>query len=281
VIQEPTNHANVSFVGAPEVFPILAGLARREDRDGSEDQQQQQQPSASASQVATLGPSHYAQQFQIDFSTTVEDLMAAIGRFLRDNKGVRRHLTFCSLRAFRTCSHCTTIQERPELPLEAYGLFLLRADALDKEHAILLEPASLVLPLGLSLEVLHPSSRSTFLNYFAHILILWVDIFRIHYSSDGWRSRSPLIRPARSFPWGVRRASSSFLLLAFLRSLFTHYPPIKGAGGVSCRVVVPTKGVQVKFTIGPDDVVQEIKARLRHGLIFPTSQVRPLSWSVK
>lgn len=40
------------------------------------------------------------------------------------------------------------------MSLEGYGLFLLRADALEKDQAMLLEPSSLILPLGLSLEVL-------------------------------------------------------------------------------------------------------------------------------
>lgn len=40
------------------------------------------------------------------------------------------------------------------MSLEGYGLFLLRADALEKDQATLLEPSSLILPLGLSLEVL-------------------------------------------------------------------------------------------------------------------------------
>jgi hypothetical protein len=46
------------------------------------------------------------------------------------------------------------VQERAEVSLEGYGLFLLRADALEKDQATLLEPSSLILPLGLSLEVL-------------------------------------------------------------------------------------------------------------------------------
>lgn len=40
------------------------------------------------------------------------------------------------------------------MSLEGYGLFMLRADALEKDQATLLEPSSLILPLGLSLEVL-------------------------------------------------------------------------------------------------------------------------------
>jgi hypothetical protein len=59
------------------------------------------------------------------------------------------------------------VQERPELSsLEGYGLFLLRADALEKEQATYLEPSSLILPLSLSLKVptLASSSSSSALS---------------------------------------------------------------------------------------------------------------------
>jgi len=90
--------------------------------------------------------------------------------------------------------------------LEGYGLFLLRADALEKDQATLLEPSSLILPLGLSLEVL--------LFFFFIIIIafssqglgrysfLWSPtsnhIARIRSSFDRGRKRRPL-RPSISF----------------------------------------------------------------------------------
>ncbi len=46
-----------------------------------------------------------------------------------------------------------------------------------------------------------------------------------------------------------------------------------GAGGVSCRVAVPTVGVQVTANIGPDDLVLEVKQRLGLSLALPASQV--------
>lgn len=198
VVQEPENHVNVSFAEAPDVFPVLAALFQREEARrvaAGEDQQQVHGESAAAT-----ARSHFVRQFQIDFSTTVEDLTAAIIHFLRDNAG-----------------------ERAEVSLEGYGLFLLRADALEKDQATLLEPSSLILPLGLSLE-----------------------------DSLQFRPREEAAAAAQ--------AIDSFFY--------------SRAGGVSCRVAVPTVGVQVTANIGPDDLVLEVKQRLDLGLALPASQTQ-------
>lgn len=90
MVQEPENHVNVSFAEAPDVFPVLAALFQREEARrvaAGEDQQQVHGESAATAR------SHFVRQFHIDFSTTVEDLTAAIIHFLRDNAGVLNNTT--------------------------------------------------------------------------------------------------------------------------------------------------------------------------------------------
>jgi hypothetical protein len=85
VVQEPEIHVNVSFADAPAVHPVLAALVQEDqgERRAGDDQQAQH------GEGPTAVLSHYVRRFQVDFSTTVEDLIAAIAQFLHDNKGVR------------------------------------------------------------------------------------------------------------------------------------------------------------------------------------------------